>query len=85
MILITHLVLPCPKQPPPKPEGGWFWYSLEKARYKCPNGFQFEKGNYPYWYSNCTVAKVWEPLTTENCVGKKNIILHKTICKTIMY
>ena len=63
-------MLPCPNEPPPKPLGGWFWYGLENSKYKCPNGYQFVNGNYPYWYSNCTVAKVWDPKEVEVCMGK---------------
>ena len=72
---LTLLVLPCPKQPPGKPEGGWFEYHLESSKYKCPNGYEFlneEIGQrfYPYWYSNCTIAKAWDPQETEDCVRK---------------
>ena len=45
-----------------------FWYGLENSRYKCPNGFEFKNGNYPYWYSNCTLSKVWDPPLVEECV-----------------
>ena len=64
------VLLPCPEQPPPKMEGGWAWYGLENTRYKCPNGYEFSTGQYPYWYSNCTLAKVWDPPTVEECVRK---------------
>lgn len=63
-------VLPCPNAPPEKPVGGWQWYDVENTRYKCPNGWKFEQGNYPYWYSNCTIAKVWDPNTVETCIRK---------------
>ena len=63
-------MLPCPEFPAEKPEGGWFWYDMENSRYKCPNGLMFADGNYPYWYSNCTPAKVWDPEEVENCIRK---------------
>jgi hypothetical protein len=63
-------VLPCPEFPAEKPEGGWFWYDMENSRYKCPNGLMFADGNYPYWYSNCTPAKVWDPEEVEECIRK---------------
>jgi hypothetical protein len=49
------------------------WYNIEFTKYKCPNGFYFKGGNYPYWYSNCTAAKVWEPPQMEECVRKRLI------------
>ena len=64
------VLLPCPKPPPEVPVGGWHWYDLEFTKYKCPNGHMFANGNYPYWYSNCTVSKIWDPLETENCMRK---------------
>ena len=63
-------VLPCPVAPPGKSEGGWSWYGIENTRYKCPNGHRFSSGNYPYWYSNCTLAKTWDPPAVEQCVRK---------------
>ena len=63
-------MLPCPEFPAEKPEGGWFWYDMENSRYKCPNGLMFADGNYPYWYSNCTPAKVWDPEEVEVCIRK---------------
>ena len=63
-------MLPCPKFPAEKPPGGWFWYDMENSRYKCPNGLMFADGNYPYWYSNCTPAKVWDPEKVEDCIRK---------------
>ena len=68
-------MLPCPTGPPEKPIGGWFWYDLENSKYKCPNGYMFENGNYPYWYSNCTVAKVWDPPAVESCKRKESSCL----------
>ena len=68
--MFYSLVLPCPGEPPGKPEGGWFYYNIEFGRYKCPNGYEFAGGNYPYWYSNCTMAKKWDPPEVEACVRK---------------
>ena len=73
-------MLPCPEFPAEKPEGGWFWYDMENSRYKCPNGLMFADGNYPYWYSNCTPAKVWDPEEVENCIRK----FLKFICRQIL-
>ena len=72
MIVCTSkiIVLPCPEYPPEKSLGGWFWYNMENSRYKCPNGFMFANGNYPYWYSNCTMAKIWDPPAVEECIRK---------------
>ena len=71
------VLLPCPKPPPNPPVGGWWWYDLQNTRYKCPNGFMFETdesnpltGAYPWWYSNCTVAKLWDPPETAKCIRK---------------
>ena len=30
----------------------------------------FSGGNYPYWYSNCTVEKVWDPAEVEACTER---------------
>ena len=68
-------MLPCPKFPAEKPLGGWFWYDMENSRYKCPNGFMFADGSYPYWYSNCTPAKIWDPAEVEDCIRKTLIHL----------
>ena len=63
-------VLPCADRPPPIEEGGWLWYDKEFSKYKCPNGKMFENGNFPFWYSNCTVEKVWDPAVVEECIRK---------------
>ena len=75
-MIITILVLPCPEQPPPISEGGWLWYDKEFSKYKCPNGKMFKNGNFPYWYSNCTVEKVWDPADVEECIRKYIDYLH---------
>ena len=87
LIIFCLLVLPCPKRPPPKPEGGWFRYGLQESRYKCPNGLEFhneitDQRFYPYWYSNCTVAKIWDPPETQKCVRKYKINCKPTLYKT---
>jgi hypothetical protein len=64
------LVLPCPNPPPAQPRGGWMWYGMEATQYKCPNGFGFSTGAFPYSFSNCTSAKVWDPPQADACVGK---------------
>ena len=64
-------MLPCPEQPPDPSPGGSRWYHIEFTRYSCPRGKEFESGLYPYWYSNCTVEKLWDPETIEECVGKQ--------------
>jgi hypothetical protein len=69
--------MPCPNPPPTISPGGWLWYDIEFSRYKCPNGYMFEKGNYPYWYSNCTIAKTWDPTVIEKCVRKFVFIILK--------
>ena len=82
ILLLSHvfsLVLPCPEQPPPNSllteanqhEGGYRWYHVEFTRYQCPPGKIFQSGIFPYWYSNCTVEKMWDPPVVEECVGKK--------------
>ena len=48
----------------------WYRYDKEFTRYKCPNGYMFSGGNYPYWYSNCTVEKVWDPAEVEACTER---------------
>ena len=68
-------MLPCPNQPPPVVAGGWMWYGVESSMYKCPNGFAFQSGNYPYWYSNCTIVKTWDPPAMEKCVRKLKLKL----------
>ena len=64
-------MLPCPEQPPDPSPGGSRWYHIEFTRYSCPRGKEFDSGLYPYWYSNCTVEKLWDPETIEECVGKQ--------------
>ena len=72
-------MLPCPTQPPPNTDhsnqhiGGSRWYHIEFTRYQCPPGKEFESGMFPYWYSNCTVEKLWDPPEVEECVGKIKI------------
>ena len=66
----NSIVLPCPGQPPALTPGGWMWYGTEYTKYKCPNGYFFRSGLYPYWYSNCTVMKTWDPPQMEACVRK---------------
>ena len=45
-------------------------YHKEYTRYKCPNGYMFSGGNYPYWYSNCTVQRRWDPAQVETCIPR---------------
>ena len=74
---IFFSVLPCPEQPPPYSDkletnqhvGGSRWYHIEFTRYQCPPGKEFATGAFPYWYSNCTVEKLWDPSEVEECVG----------------
>ena len=66
--LYLHAVLPCPELPPLIGEGGHFWYHAEFSKYQCPNGRMFASGNFPFWYSNCTVEKVWDPTDVEECI-----------------
>ncbi len=64
-------VLPCPVAPPEAPVGGKSWYSIEKVRYKCPNGHQFNTSKY-FEYSYCSPLKTWEPPgdpEMPHCVG----------------
>jgi len=68
--VIFPSVLPCPDPPPNEKEAGWKWYGLEATRYKCPNGLKFVDGSYPYFHSNCTVAKEWEPPEVIDCERK---------------
>jgi hypothetical protein len=63
-------VLPCKKYPPPPPTGGWMWYNNYNTKYRCPDGFEFSSGSFPYWYSNCTVLKVWDPPQADTCKRK---------------
>ena len=67
-------VLPCPSSPPESPTGGWMYYGIEETKYKCPNGYMFNGGSYPYWSESCTPAKVWDPPEVPECVGKKQIL-----------
>ena len=38
----------------------------------------FENGNFPFWYSNCTVEKVWDPAEGEECIRKYRYSLNRT-------
>ena len=60
-------VLPCPEAPPLPMTGGWSWYGIQATQYKCPNGHQFINNAYPYWYSNCTLEKIWDPPVVQDC------------------
>ena len=60
-------VLPCPEAPPLPMAGGWSWYGIQSTQYKCPNGHQFINNAYPYWYSNCTLQKIWDPPAVQDC------------------
>ncbi len=68
----------CPNSPPKKPEGGYSWFEYDRNKYKCPGGYMFEGGHYPYWWANCTVQKVWNPLKTIPCVRKSSV---QIICR----
>jgi hypothetical protein len=46
------------------------WYGPEYTRYKCPNGYFFKSGSYPYFYSNCSIVKTWEPAALDPCTRK---------------
>ena len=39
-------------------------------RYKCPNGYMFATGEWPYWRANCTVQKEWNPQEAVPCVRR---------------
>ena len=69
-ILFLGIVLPCPGVPPSVESGAMMWYDIQFTRYTCPAGKQFESGAFPYWYSNCTVEKIWDPPAVAICVGK---------------
>lgn len=70
------VVPPCPAHPPPPPSGGWRWLEAEYTKYKCPNGFKFKTGQYPYWYMNCTARRNWYPEAVEDCIRKLNGNVH---------
>ena len=64
------LALPCPQQPPEATNGSWRWYGLDYTRYRCQNGYTFAGGNYPDWYSNCSVFGNWDPPVMDKCIRK---------------
>ena len=64
------VALPCEKTPPELPVGGWTWYEFDFSRYKCPNGFGFADGSYPYWFSECGADKNWLPDEVDECVPR---------------
>ena len=72
------ILLPCPDAPPPPPEGGWSWFQFAQTKYRCPNGQEFEDGNFPFWFMNCSVVKKWHPEEVQKCVRKYQTILAHT-------
>ena len=90
-------MLPCPQGPPPPPvvtgvapdevsKGGHRWYHVEFTRYSCPAGKIFSSGMFPFWYSNCTVEKVWDPDVADTCIGESNfLILQYTALETKLF
>ncbi|XP_059096709.1 sushi, von Willebrand factor type A, EGF and pentraxin domain-containing protein 1-like [Tigriopus californicus] len=62
--------LPCKEAPPPPPEGGWSWFEFDYSRYRCPNGFMFEDGSFPYWYANCSANRKWNPSKIQPCIPR---------------
>lgn len=64
-------VLPCKDDPPPAPPGGWSWFEFKTTKYMCPNGYEFEGGQYPFWQANCTAKRTWNPPVAISCVPRK--------------
>ena len=66
-------MLPCLDPPPPKPTGGWSWYGFSETKYKCPDGYEFLDGSFPYAYAKCNLMQKWEPAEQMEC---KRELLH---------
>ncbi|TRY78181.1 hypothetical protein TCAL_06224, partial [Tigriopus californicus] len=63
--------LPCKYAPPKVPEGGWFWFDMDRTKYKCPHGYEFEDGSFPFVESECAANRLWSPQSIKNCTTRK--------------
>ena len=74
---LPFLDLPCRKTPPPPPEGGWSWYSMELMTYKCPHSLEFANVSnpYPHYYIGCTAERIWEETEVPGCTRKQIFFL----------
>ena len=61
--------LPCSERPPTKPEGGTLFYDRDLSKYACPEGMEFQTGNY-FEESECTQARTWQPKALPKCARK---------------
>ena len=61
----------CAELPPraPEGEGAERVFGMEVTRYRCPNGFQWEGGQWPYLEMEC-LNKKWAPKQLPSCVSK---------------
>ena len=64
-------VLPCQTNALPEtPEGGSLLYDVDVSLFRCPNGMKFLDGSFPFFYTNCSTAKTWEPNELPVCIRK---------------
>ena len=63
--------LPCPSQPPDvlPGEGAERNYGMEITTYRCPNGYEWVTGDWPYLEVEC-LNKKWSRTTLPDCRSK---------------
>ena len=66
-----YLELPCPVQPPPAlpGEGSERNYGIEVTTYRCPNGYEWVTGHWPYLEVEC-LNKKWSRNKLPDCRSK---------------
>ena len=71
-IIEECMKLPCPDQPPDKPDGPGAAriYNPQITQYKCQNGFMFEDGSFPFLGVECLNRK-WRPQNLPKCIPRK--------------
>ena len=64
--------LPCKEAPPPalEGEGAERNYGVEVTTYRCPNGFMWETGHWPYFELEC-LNKKWSRKQLPSCKSEK--------------
>ena len=70
-ITICLSELPCPSQPPDvlPGEGAERNYGMEITTYRCPNGYEWVTGDWPYLEVEC-LNKKWSRTTLPDCRSK---------------
>ena len=71
MLHNIFIELPCPEQPVPAKdgEGSERNYGPEITTYRCPNGYMWQDGQWPYLQMECLNRK-WVPKELPDCKSR---------------